>query len=454
MSLTHGWIPVVAQAVSTATLLAAISWRSRRWLLASVPLGLIAGLALAAATHWYIKDQGLAEDRAPVALWVWIGATGLAAAVTALGWRGARWWRRGVSVVAVPMCALSTLLVLNSWVGYVPTVGSAWDRITGRPLPGLIDRERVAALQHQGASPDWNTIVKVHTPDDASGFTHRDELVILPPAWYASTPPPRLPVVMMIGGEFGQPADWLYAGNAQQTIDDFAAGHGGNAPVLVFPDYSGAFSNDTECVNGTRGNAADHLTKDVVPYMISNFGVSADPADWGVVGWSSGGTCALTLAVTHPELFGAFVDIDGQLGPNAGTKLQTIARLFDGDADAWAAFDPRTVIVNHGLYEDMSAWFSVSVDTPTVYRAPAAIEPPVPSDPLAAETSEDHAAVANELCELASEHGIECVVVPNPGNHDFSSAAAGFAAALPWLAGRIHVPEVQPIPMPGASAPR
>jgi S-formylglutathione hydrolase FrmB len=278
-------------------LLAAICWRSRRWLLVSVPLGLTAGLALAAATHWYIKDQGLAEDRAPVALWVWIGATGLAATVTALGWRGARWWRRGVSLVAVPMCALSALLILNSWTGYVPTVGSAWARATGRPLPGLIDRAGVAALQRQGAAPDWKTIVKVHIPDDASGFAHRDELVILPPAWYASVPPPRLPVVMMIGGEFGQPADWLYAGNAQQTINDFAAAHGGNAPVLVFPDYSGAFSNDTECVNGTRGNAADHLTKDVVPYMIANFGVSADAADWGVVGWSSGGTCALTLAV-------------------------------------------------------------------------------------------------------------------------------------------------------------
>src|SRR5258705_12716877 len=98
MSLTHGWIPVVAQAVSTAVLLAAICWRSRRWLLVSVPLGLTAGLALAAATHWYIKDQGLAEDRAPVALWVWIGATGLAAAVTALRLRGGRGGRRGACV--------------------------------------------------------------------------------------------------------------------------------------------------------------------------------------------------------------------------------------------------------------------------------------------------------------------------------------------------------------------
>jgi S-formylglutathione hydrolase FrmB len=323
--------------------------------------------------------------------------------------------------------------------------------MTGAPLPGQTDRATVAALQQQHRAPDWKTIVSVRIPDHASGFKHRDELVLLPPAWYASTPPPPLPVVMMIGGEFGNPAAWLYAGDAQSTIVDFAAAHGGNAPVLVFPDSSGTFSNDTECVNGVRGNAADHLTKDVVPYIISNFGVSRDAANWGIVGWSAGGTCAVTLSVIHPELFRAFVDIDGQLGPNAGTKQQTIARLFGGDADAWAAFDPRTVMAKHGAYRGVSGWFAVSVDTPTVYRAPtdAGPRPAGDTDPQ----PEDHAAIANSLCQSASIHGIECAVVSDPGKHDFSSAASAFAAALPWLAGKLGTPGVPPIAMPGAPPP-
>ena len=53
---------------------------------------------------------------------------------------------------------------------------------------------------------------------------------------------------MMVGGEFGSPNDWLRAGNAQQVADEFAAAHGGQAPVLVFVDAGGAFRNDTECV--------------------------------------------------------------------------------------------------------------------------------------------------------------------------------------------------------------
>ena len=156
---------------------------------------------------------------------------------------------------------------------------------------------------------------------------------------------------MMIGGEFNTPADWLRAGNAVKTIDDFAAAHGGNAPVFVFVDSGGAFNNDTECVNGARGNAADHLTKDVVPFM--DFELRRErrtAANWGVVGWSMGGTCAVDLTVMHPDMFSAFEDIAGDLTPNSGNKAQTIARLFGGNAAAYAAFDPTTVITRHGPY--------------------------------------------------------------------------------------------------------
>ena len=451
LELTRGWLPVAAQAITLLVLVLTIDWRSRRWLTRWLPLAVLAGVALAGSVYWYIEDQGLADDPMPPRLWLWITLTGLACGVAALGWRGRRWWRRAASLLAVPLCLLCAALTLNAWVGYLPTVRSAWERLTDAPLSGQIDQAAVSQQAQQGGPPPASTLVSVNIPDSASGFAHRAELVYLPPAWYASSPHPALPVVMMIGGEFGHPADWLGAGAAQRTIDDFAASHGGVAPVLVFVDYSGAFSNDTECVNGTRGNAADHLTKDVVPYMISTFGVSGDPANWGVVGWSSGGTCALTLAVMHPELFRTFVDIDGQPSPNAGTRPQTIQRLFGGDAEAWASFDPVTVMGRHGPYTDVAAWFAVSVDTTTLYRAANATDPP-PAPIEDSNQQEDHAVVADRLCEFASGYGIECAVVATSVGHDFSSAGDAFAAALPWLAGRVGTPGVAPIALPGAPA--
>ncbi len=286
----HGWIPITAQVVAGLLLIAAIGWRNRRWRLVWLPWATLVGVALAVAAYWYIASQGMSDETnpAPYSLWIWIGLSGVAAGVLIAGWRGARWWRRVVSTLALPLCLLCSALALNLWVGYFPTVQIAWNQLTAGPLPDQTDAVTVTAMQKQHAIPAKGTVVPVDIPAVASGFKHRGELVYLPPAWYATDPPPPLPTVMMIGGEFNTPADWLRAGNAVKTIDDFAAAHGGNAPVFVFVDSGGAFNNDTECVNGTRGNAADHLTKDVVPFMVSHYGVSPNRANWGVVGMVDG----------------------------------------------------------------------------------------------------------------------------------------------------------------------
>src|SRR6478736_8651669 len=152
---------------------------------------------------------------------------------------------------------------------------------TTAPFDGTVPVAFIAvtAMKATGTVPSKGAVVPVTIPDTASGFKHRTELVYLPPAWFARGAP-KLPTVMMMGGEFNTPGDWLRTGNAISTIDGFAATHAGNAPVLVFVDSGGSFNNDTECVSGPRGNVADHLTKDVVPYLSSTFGVSPASANW------------------------------------------------------------------------------------------------------------------------------------------------------------------------------
>ena len=447
LSLMHGWIPTMAQVLAAVVLVAAIGWRTRRWRLIWLPCAVLVGVAAAAAVYRYIATEGLSGNPAPNSLWVWVGLTGLAAAVLLVGWRSARWWRRGVSLAAVPLCLLCAALALNLWVGYFPTAQVAWNQLTAGPLPDQTDRATVTAMQKQHRVPAKGTLIAVNIGDAASKFKHRGELVYLPPAWYAATPPPRLPTVMMIGGEFNTPADWTRVGNAVTTMDHFAAAHGGYAPVLVFVDPGGAFNNDTECVNGSRGNAADHLTKDVVPFMVSNFGVSPERTHWGIVGWSMGGTCAVDLTVMHPDMFSVFVDIAGDLGPNSGNKAQTIARLFGGNANAWAAFDPTTVIKRHGPYRDVAGWFAINGTTPAnvMNAGNSGIE-------HGRGTSNAQASAAYSLCGLGGAHGIDCAVVSQPGRHDWPFAARAFAAALPWLAGRLGTPGDPSVPLPGPPA--
>jgi S-formylglutathione hydrolase FrmB len=455
-SLMHGWVPATVQIGAAVVLTVAVGWRSRRWLTIWLPLAGALGGAAALVTHWYIVDRGLSDEPAPSGLWVWIALAGLATAVLVFGWRSAAPWRRGATLLAVPMCLLCAALTLNLWVGYFPTVQAAWDQLTFGPLPDQTDPATVTAMVAKRARPSHGSVVPVVIPSDASHFKHRGELVYLPPEWFGSSPPPVLPTVMMIGGQFNTPADWTRAGNAVKTIDDFAAAHAGKAPVLVFVDSGGAFNNDTECVNGVRGNAADHLTKDVVPYLVSQFGVSPDRSNWGVAGWSMGGTCAVDLTVMHPEMFSAFVDVAGDFYPNAGTKAQTIGRLFGGNAAAWAAFDPTTVINRHGPYRDVAGWFAISSDGPPATRrdpsvADAGAMRLVSRDAAANPTNQT--AAAYSLCALGRANGIDCAVLPQPGKHDWPFADRAFAAALPWLAGRLGTPGVTRIPLPAASAP-
>jgi len=448
LSLLRGWFPAAVQAIALLVAITAIGLRRRRWRGWALPVALGVAGAATALSHWYITSLGVAGDPAPVALWLWVGMSGLAAAVLLLGWPGARWWRRVVAVLAVPLCALCAALAVNGWVGYFPTVLAAWNQLTSEPLPDQIDRLRVTEMQVAGTKPTKGVVVPVDINSDASHFPHRQELVYLPPAWFNSNPPPRLPTVMMISSAFNTPADWLRPGGAFTAIDEFAARHHGFSPVLVFVDPTGSFDDDTECVNGTRGNAADHLTKDVVPFVVSNFGVSADRANWGVAGWSMGGTCAVTLTIMHPEMFSAFVDIAGDRGPNIGGKDQTVAKLFGGNTAAWAAFDPITVMNRHGHYTGVSGWFDVPASSGAQNLAEAT-NPALSAasiDPSANPEGQD--AAANSLCSVASTNGITCAVVTQPGNHDWPFAAQAFAASLPWLAATLGTPNTDPVELP------
>lgn len=445
VSLLGGWLPIALEVVTVIALVAVIGWRTRRWRLLWLPLSAALGVLGALAARMYMNSEGLASDPAPLDLWIWIAVFTATIAVAALGWRGAHWWRRGLSLVALPLALVMALVVLNQWVGYYPTVQAAWGALTAGPLPHQVDAADLAKLRN--TSPDTGKLVEITVPDTASGFKHRNEYVYLPPAWFAGNTPPALPVVMMIAGEFNTPADWMRSGNVMPVIDNYAKNNGGIAPIFVFVDSGGRFNNDTECVDGPRGNAAEHLTKDVRPYVISQYGASADPAQWGIVGWSMGGTCAIDMTVRNPDLFHTFEDIAGDHGPTAGTKQQTIDRLYGGSEAQWQAFDPATVMRAHGPYTGVSGWFEDTVKPTDNQQNP---HPgggrPQPDTPLGFgghddwhDTDEEGA--AEDLCAVATSVHIDCSIHTLVSFHTWQFAEHAFSDALPWLATQLRTPQ-------------
>ena len=451
LSLLTGWLPITLQVLAGLAVILVVTRRpGRRWYTAWLPAAALVGVGVALLVRHRIGADGLTNDPVPAVVWIWTAVTAAAIVVAVVGWSRTGWWRRVLSLLAVPLSLLCVGSTLNQWVGYFPTVPEAWAAVTAGPMPDQVSDAQLAGMITARTPPGVGALVGVDIPNTASGFVHREEYVYLPPAWFTGTDRhPQLPAVMMIGGEFNTPADWIRTGNAMSVINSYAAAHSGTAPIMVFVDAGGAFNNDTQCVDGPRGNSATHLTEEVRPYVVSRFGASADPQNWGVVGWSMGGTCAAALAVTHPELFDTFVDIAGDLGPAVGDQAQTIDRLYGGDAAAWARFDPLTVLDGHPAYPDTAGWFANA--------APAAGAPPDTrhggGDPPAtraengtgyggrADTrnSGDQTQEAAQLCTAMTADGISCTQHTTPGGHTWQVAATSFADSFGWLAGRVEV---------------
>jgi len=65
-----------------------------------------------------------------------------------------------------------------------------------------------------------------------------------------------------------------------------------------------ASPRDTECVDVPKGPQAEtYFTKDLPDILKSAYRVGHQPSAWAAMGYSSGGTCALELAMRHPEIY-------------------------------------------------------------------------------------------------------------------------------------------------------
>jgi S-formylglutathione hydrolase FrmB len=475
LSLLRGWLPVSVQATAVVVLVAAVGPRRGGWLRRWVVPVLGSGGLAAFLVHRYVYNAGLADDPAPRGLWVWIGLTASALMLAVAGWRGVdwpwpggRWPRRALSLLAVPLSLLCVGLMLNTWVGYFPTATEAWAQLSAGPLPDQTPSSQLPRMAGTGAGMHTGALVPVTIPAISSHFPHRTEYVYLPPAWFTRARP-KLPVVLMLGGEFNTPADWIRVGDAVSSVDGYAAAHHGETPILAFVDIGGAFNNDTECVDGPRGNVATYLTRDVPPFLQTTFHTAVDAGQWGLVGWSAGGTCAVDLAVMHPELFSDFIDIAGDLGPNTGDKNHTIETLYGGDSSAWKRYDPLTVLSTHIPYTDTAGWFVTSVgdpgghgrfeDRPGLVRrrdwsghagargfggraGPAGYG----GRPDGGDDPQVESSAARQPCTAASAKNVQCTMHTLSGGHSWQVASAAFRLSLPWLSNRLGLPESTPPP--------
>ena len=300
--------------------------RPRRGLLrAGIAVAL--GAALTVVVRIVVEDLWKPyPDELPLVTWVAIGCgvAGIVLAVAAIGRRGARTRTRmalrslGAATCGVILVAGSAALVNVQFSAY-PTAGALFGIegfATEDSATALAPRDETVAVGpgetvSQALPADWTTpsgdrptegvVTDVAIPGELSHFPARTAKVYLPPVYFAE-PRPELPVVMAMAGEPGSPEDWTTSLQMPQVMNAFAGENNGIAPIVVVADPIAERLGNTLCVDSPRGNADTYLAEDVPGWIDENLQASTDHSQWAVAGYSFGGTCAVQLALAHPEL--------------------------------------------------------------------------------------------------------------------------------------------------------
>ncbi|GGJ80484.1 hypothetical protein GCM10010123_08030 [Pilimelia anulata] len=354
-------------ALATSWLRAGRRWR--RWILP----GLFAGAALLVyVTKFLLWHTGAVTDPYPELFLLLAAALLLALAGLPFTLRGHRRAARIAAILAVPLTALGAGLCVNREYGLYVSVGdllghgtplTGVDRLPTGPTAELPERPR----RHRG------TMVAFTAPGERSGFVARPGAAYLPPAYFTRERD-RLPVLLMLPGTPGAPLHFVRSGRAAELADRYAAAHGGRGAVLIFVDPNGRSTHDTECVDGPQGTSETYLTRDVPAAVARTLHVPHDPRRWGVVGFSAGGTCAVHLALRHPDRFGHFVSIGGDPEPALRTPEQTLRELFGGSVQKQRAYRPARILATH-RFVGMTGWYAAGNADPhrrTTARALAA----------------------------------------------------------------------------------
>ncbi|MFB7949988.1 alpha/beta hydrolase [Kitasatospora phosalacinea] len=164
--------------------------------------------------------------------------------------------------------------------------------------------ETVRDVLPAGTPEEVGRVDSVRITGTASGLSDQ-VFVYLPPEYfnprYARE---RFPVLLALAGYPGPSLHLVEGLRLPRTASELQRG-GEMAPtVIVMARPTVAPPRNTECVDVPGGPQAETwFAADVPAALRSAYRVSRSADSWGVFGYSTGGSCALRLAMRHPEVY-------------------------------------------------------------------------------------------------------------------------------------------------------
>lgn len=350
---------------------------------------------------------------------------------------GGRSWRAvggrvGVLVANQALTLVALGLALNAWGGFY----GSWDDLlgTGAAAAGA----PIIAAGGTGAAVKVldsravkaGRIEQVLIPGATTGIT-APAYVFLPTAYFTKKPE-RFPVILALTGYPGDARNLMTRMDLPGRMARAIAAHEAQPTVLVMMRPSVAPPRDTECIDVPGGPQVEtYFTKDVKQSMSASFRVGSSTADWGILGGSTGGFCALKMAMRQPSAYTAAVSLSGY--------FRTILDSTTGDL-----FGGRK---------------ELEQQNDLMWRLAHLPAPPVNVLVTSSKVGEsDYGATLRFLAAVKPPMQASSLILPS-GGHNFDTWNRELPQALPWLAQQLRssrptqTPDAAPRPQPPADHP-
>ncbi|MFE7525940.1 alpha/beta hydrolase [Kitasatospora sp. NPDC057542] len=182
----------------------------------------------------------------------------------------------------------------------------------------------------QGPPEEVGKIESVRVNGKETGFSDQ-MFVYLPPAYFdRKFSLVRFPVLLALAGYPGTTLNLLQELPFAQTAIELQRSGKMPPTVLVMARPAVVPSRDTECVDVPGGPRTETwFVKDVPTAIRGSYRVGRTAGSWGVFGYSTGGSCALRLAMRFPNVYGNAAGLHGDF--TVRQDNYTGGDLFNGD---------------------------------------------------------------------------------------------------------------------------
>ncbi|GGV91197.1 esterase [Streptomyces gelaticus] len=236
--------------------------------------------------------------------------------------------------------------------------------------------------------------------------------VYLPPEYFQPAFARRkFPAVVVLTGYPGVSENLVKSLGYPRTAHERVKAGRAQPMILVMLRPTVAPPRDTECVDIKGGPQTEtYLAKDLPRVISESYRVGTLARNWGIIGNSTGGYCALKIGLHHPDRFAASVGLSAYY---KAAEDPTTGDLFHGDQSARDRADLMWSLDHMPKHPDSSFLVTTSRHGEGNYR-----------------TTRQFISKVKPPAQVSS-------IVLDSGGHNFNTWRREIPSALDWLSSRL-----------------